>query len=244
MCNATVSAKKISLEYQAMLEIESIAEELSPRYYINAYTFPKLYVIKQENTRLISTAHWGLIPSFVNDWDRANEIKTQTINAKSETVFDKVSFKKSILAARCLILVDGFFEYQHRSKDKIPYYIYPNESPHFLFGGVYNNWLNHSTGEEISSCSIITTEANPLMCDIHNSKKRMPLIFDQEQAQRWLLRDLHESDIRSLMVKYPEEKMRAHQINKALIMPKQINVENSMIINSYVDPLDRQQLLF
>lgn len=244
MCSAGASAKKVSADYNAILEIEKIEEDLIPRFFISAYSFPKLYVIKQENPHLLSSAHWGLIPSFIKDWQKANEIKTQTINAKAETVFEKVSFKNSILDKRCLIILDGFFEYQHQGKEKIPYYIFPKNNEPFLMGGIYNNWVNTTTGEVFSTMSMLTTEANELMSEIHNVKKRMPLIFAKDQAKSWLNNSLNKNDIHDFFQQFPSEKMQAHTINKSLIAPKNLDIYNPEIINSYQAPNNIQPELF
>lgn len=244
MCSAGASVKKASADYSAVLEIEQIEEELIPRYYINAYSFPKLYTIHQGQSKHLSTAHWGLIPSFVKDWESANTYKTQTINAKAETVFEKVSFKKAIYDNRCIILLDGFFEYQHHLKEKRPYYIYPSDNSFFMLGGICENWTNHETGEILSTCSIITTTANSLMSEIHNSKKRMPLIFDKKNAIEWLEKDLQKEDISSLMQVYSDEKMKAHQVNKTLLSPKNIDIQNPATIIPYANTKGIQQSLF
>ncbi|MEI6312017.1 MAG: SOS response-associated peptidase [Bacteroidota bacterium] len=244
MCSAGASIKKASADYSALLDIEQIEEELIPRYYINAFSFPKIYTIKQGHSKVLSNTHWGLIPSFIHDWEKASVFKTQTINAKAETVFEKISFKNSIINNRCVVLFDGFFEYQHHLKEKIPYYVYPKDHSFFMMGGLYNNWLNKSTGELLSTCSIITTEANSLMSEIHNSKKRMPLIFDKEAAHKWLEKDLKQDEIKSLLTIYPDSKMEAHQVNKTLISPKNIDIQNPDIILPYMDTKGRQESLF
>lgn len=244
MCSAGASVKKASADYSAVIEIEQIEEELIPRYYINAYSFPKLYTIHQGQSKHLSTAHWGLIPSFVKDWESANTYKTQTINAKAETVFEKVSFKKAIYDNRCIILLDGFFEYQHHLKEKNPYYIYPSDDSFFMLGGICENWTNNETGEILITCSIITTTANSLMSEIHNSKKRMPLIFDKKNASKWLENDLNKEDINCLMQPYPDEQMRAHRINKSLISPKNTDIQNPAIILPHTDNIGKQSSLF
>ena len=244
MCSAGASAKKVSADYNAILEIEKIEEDLIPRFFISAYSFPKLYTIKQENPHVLSSSHWGLIPSFIKDWQKANEIKTQTINAKTETVFEKISFKNSILDKRCIILLDGFFEYQHQGKEKIPYYIFPKKNEPFLIGAIYNNWVNTATGEVFSTTSMLTTEANELMSEIHNAKKRMPLIFDESNAKNWLNNDLTKNEIQDLFQQYPTENMQAHIIDKNLISPKKLDIYNEQIIQSYQSPNNIQPELF
>jgi|688.fasta_scaffold07754_14 putative SOS response-associated peptidase YedK len=244
MCSAGASAKKVSEDYKAILAIESLDELLPARFHFSAYSFPKVYTIKQEKSNAISYSHWGLIPSFISNWQKAQEFKTQTINAKSETIFEKISFKDSIYDKRCIICMDGFFEYQHIGKEKTPYYIFPKEQEQFLMGGIYNDWVNTETGEVYSTASIITTEANELMSEIHNKKKRMPLLFDAEDAKNWLQKDLNKNDITDLMKIYGTEKMNAHKINKELLSIKKLDEKNENIIKPFINNTPKQQSLF
>lgn len=244
MCSAGASAKKVSDNYKVFLDIEQTEEDLPSRYYISAYTFPKLYIQRQDNPKVLTTAHWGLIPSFIKTNEDAHKIRVQTINARSETVFEKASFKQSILKNRCVLFMDGFFEYQHIGKEKIPYYIYPSNEELFLMGGIYNDWTNTQSGEVFSTFSILTTDANPLMQEIHNSKKRMPLILDKEDARDWLLPKTDKAAIDSLLQVYSDNKMNAHRINKALVSPKQLDPGNAHIIDPYIENTRQQGSLF
>lgn len=150
----------------------------------NGFTFPEITLISNQNPDLFQNFYWGLIPH----WAKDNSIQKFTINAKIETLHEKPSFKYS-LQKRCLIPVNGFFEWQWldpKGKNKQKYSIGLAIEKIFSFAGIWAEWLNPETGKLIKSFSIITQPANDLMSKIHNSKKRMPLILNPENEQNWL----------------------------------------------------------
>jgi putative SOS response-associated peptidase YedK len=172
--------------------------EFEPRYYTSAFEFPALPVISQENPDYISLMNWGLIPFWAKNELEANSLRVKTLNAKAETLNDKPSFKQSIISRRCLIIAHGFFEWQHAENKKIPYYIRLKDDSLFSFAGIYDKWINQLTGEEKVGFSIITCNANPLLAQIHNSKKRMPVILHHHDEEAWIDNDYNDSKARNL----------------------------------------------
>ena len=85
---------------------------------------------------------------------------------------------------RCIIPVKGFYEWQHVGNDKIPWYIYHSENEILSLAGIYDDWTETTTGEIFTTFSIVTTEANDLMAEIHNSGKRMPVILDYDLGEK------------------------------------------------------------
>ena len=154
----------------------------SERY--NGFTFPKTPVITNVNKQEIQLFNWGLIPS----WAKDDKLRANTLNARIETITELPSFKNNV-KNRCLIIADGFFEWKWldaKGKEKQQYLItLPNEEP-FAFAGIYSEWTNKNTGEFLQTYSIVTTEANPFMAEIHNTKKRMPVILTPENENGWL----------------------------------------------------------
>jgi putative SOS response-associated peptidase YedK len=150
----------------------------------NGFTFPHTPVISSKNKNKMTLFQWGLIPN----WSKEKSIQQYTLNAKIETLDEKPSFKNSI-QQRCLIVADGFMEWQwldKKGKTKQQYHItLPNQDA-FAFAGIWSEWVNPSTGEIINTYSMVTTEANPLMSEIHNTKKRMPVILTPQNEQDWL----------------------------------------------------------
>ncbi len=180
-------------------------------YFVSGFSHPSLPLIKQNSVEL---SEWGLIPSFVNNEEKALDIRDKTLNARSDTIHEKVSFKSSIRSQRAVLPLDGFFEWKHVGRDKVPHYIFPRDEKVFYLGCIYNPWTNRHTGEIINTFSIITTDANPMMEVIHNSKKRMPLILSRDDIKRWNDLSTEIDEVNSLMKPYPESEMSAYQVSK------------------------------
>ncbi len=176
---------------------------------ISGFSHPKLPIIKQGN---ITLSEWGLIPSFAIQ-DKTDELQKMTLNARSDTIYEKSSFKKSIVSQRCILVVDGFFEWRHENNKKYPFYIYPKNENVFYLGCIYNSWVNKLTGEIRDTFSIITTDANPLMEYIHNSKKRMPLILHKSDIPEWINPETDKKQVEKLMKPFPENEMSSHSIS-------------------------------
>lgn len=206
-------SQKLEKRFNAKLAVN---DTISPHYYLSGFNHPKTPIISISNTSVIQTFNWGLIPEFCNTVKVANEMMAKTLNAKSETVFALPSFKNSIREKRCLVLVDGFYEWRTIGKQKYPYYIQKRNKEPFALGGIYNDWVNKETGEIVNTFSIITTDANPLMAKIHNLKLRMPLILSHETEKDWINPDLTTEEIKKLMKPIDENQMQAHTISKII----------------------------
>ena len=92
-------------------------------YHVTAFSYPLLPVITAGDPKLVCPMQWGLVPNWVQGTKNADEIRGKTLNAKSETIFELPSFKTSVATNRCLILINGFFEWEHKGKETIPYFI-------------------------------------------------------------------------------------------------------------------------
>lgn len=153
-------------------------------HHYNGFNFPKTPVITNENPEVIAALNWGLIPA----WAKNNNIRQYTLNARIETIKEKPSFKH-VLDQRCLVLADGFYEWKWldtKGKQKQKYLVsLPNQDA-YAYAGIWSEWVDVITGEIVKSYSIITTEANELMSEIHNHKKRMPIILKPDDENKWL----------------------------------------------------------
>jgi putative SOS response-associated peptidase YedK len=159
------------------------SEKFIPKNVFNAFEHPYLPIIKNSNQEEIVLSSWGLIPH----WATNMRIRKSTLNARLETLYEKPSFKHYI-SQRCLLLVDGFYEWKwldEKGKYKERYYITASDS-FFSIAALWNDWVDNSSGEIISSFTLITTQANELMSEIHNTKKRMPLILLPQNEKKWL----------------------------------------------------------
>jgi putative SOS response-associated peptidase YedK len=203
---------RTELESRFNRKFQNTSEDFEPKYYISAFEFPKLPVITLENPSDIKLMNWGLVPFWLKDSAKLNEIRLGTLNAKAETLKEKPSFRLPFRNKRCLIMSHGFFEWQHVGKEKIPYYIKLKNDELFAFAGLYDEWLDKITGEIFMGFSIITCEANVLMSKIHNSKKRMPVIIEKEKEELWVESKIDEDTITSLLRPISEDKLVAWPI--------------------------------
>jgi putative SOS response-associated peptidase YedK len=155
---------------------------------------------------------WGLIPS----WAKDAKIGNRLINARVETVAKKSSFHNSFKHRRCLILADGFYEWQKLENRKQPYYFQLQDSEPFAFAGLWSKWQTKER-EIIISCTIITTAANELVQSVHD---RMPIILSPEVYDRWLDPELTNSEsILDLLKPYASEKMQAIPVSSLVNNP-------------------------
>jgi putative SOS response-associated peptidase YedK len=151
-----------------------------------------------------------------------------TLNAMAEELYmpGKI-YTESALHRRCLVLSTGFFEWRHvhrlnkrtgqplKTADKYPYYITVKDQPYFFMAGIYKPWTDMETGETIETFSIVTTAANKLMEQVHNSKKRMPTILNEDLAYEWIFGNLKQDRIQEIaLTQYPCEQMQACTIEK------------------------------
>jgi putative SOS response-associated peptidase YedK len=172
-------------------------------YHADGFTRPFLPFTASEAPRKVSPAQWKLLPYIVKTDADARKY-ANTLNARSEEVFSKFSYKNYIGKTRGLLWVNGFYEPNHPApKVTVPYYVRAENNEPFTLGCVYSNWVNHETGEAIRTFSIITTPPNELLRQIHNEGERMPLIITPENRDRWLS-PLTKEEIEQMMQPLPD----------------------------------------
>jgi putative SOS response-associated peptidase YedK len=165
-------------------------------------------VINSSDQRELTEMKWGLVPSWAKDE------KMKLINARSETVHEKPSFKNSLRNKRCLIPADGFIEWQ--GSEKQPCYIYLKDKALFGFAGLWSTW-NSLEGVSLNTYSILTTAANEKLNPIH---VRMPIILSSEQYETWLAPDSGLDVLQALLIAYPSEEFDFHLVSKEINSPK------------------------
>ncbi|HOF05144.1 MAG TPA: SOS response-associated peptidase [Syntrophales bacterium] len=198
MCGRFVLLTDLS-EISAYFHIQEVACEYRPRG--NIYPGQQIAaVVRDRRTRLVAF-RWGLIPS----WAKNHALGAKMINARGETVTTKPSFKNAFRNRRCLIVADGFYEWQKTgSKTKKPWFIHLKSGEPFGFAGLYETWVPPE-GPPVHSCTIITTRANELIAPIH---ERMPVIIPREGAATWLAdSDKNQEGLLSMLKPYPAEEM-------------------------------------
>ena len=158
------------------------------------------------DTRQGMLMRWGLIPY----WAKDTSLGSRMINARAETVAEKPAFRDALRKRRCLILADGFYEWQRTGAAKRPMRAVMRSGEPFAFAGLWSTWKGRN-GDRISSCSIITTVANDLLRPIHD---RMPVILPKEQEEFWLDASVEDSSaLASVLTPYPAQAMEMYEVS-------------------------------
>ncbi|MGI4870166.1 MAG: SOS response-associated peptidase [Janthinobacterium lividum] len=179
----------------------------------NAAPSQGLPIITNAAPGQIQLVSWGLVPS----WSRDPASGPKPINARAETLAEKPSFRQLLARRRCLVLADSFYEWQATERGKIPHRILLRSEEPFAFAGLWDEWLDRSTGELRPTFTIITTEPNELMASLHN---RMPVILPGPDAERaWLADDLAPAAHQQLLVPYDAALMRAYAVTTRVNSP-------------------------
>jgi putative SOS response-associated peptidase YedK len=180
--------------------------------------------------------HWELIPHYFRNWAEVERFRKgglnpktgkkdppkNTLNAIGEEMLHKPTYRSAALKRRCLVLSSGFYEWRHYTppgakKDiAYPYHITVKGREYFYMAGIWQPWTDQETGETIEGFSIVTTKANALMEQVHNKKKRMPLILTDELAREWIRDGLTEEWINEIVTTdFPSSKIEAITIEKS-----------------------------
>ncbi|MFX1559309.1 MAG: SOS response-associated peptidase [Promethearchaeota archaeon] len=190
--------------------VETVIKRPEPRYNISPTS--NVAVVVQRESKQLTEMRWGLIPSWAKDVSIGNRM----INARAETVAEKPSFRSAFKKRRCLILADGFYEWQKVGKLKVPTHIRMKTREPFAFAGLYEYWKTKS-GKMLESCSIITTTPNELMSTIHH---RMPVILNSENEAAWLDPDNQNvSELLSMLQPYNPNQMEAYEVSDFVNSP-------------------------
>lgn len=168
-------------------------------------------------------AHWEFLAPWLRTLKEV-EISRQkytTMNAVGEKILESRLYREAALQRRCLVLSSGFYEWRHwkapgEKKDRaIPYFVFLPTRELFYIAGVWQDWTDQETGEHRTGFALLTTAANSLMEQVHNKKKRMPLILDEVHALEWLAAGLPEPRIRELATfQFDSTYMDAYTIQK------------------------------
>jgi putative SOS response-associated peptidase YedK len=208
----TRPGEDVSDRFDAVFDREN---RFRPIYHSSAFRIPLHPIICIEDPGRIFQARWGLIPRWIGSDSDADRIRFKTLNARSETLFEKPSFKMAARENRCLIPVTGFFEFREVGKNRYPYHIKMTDGRIFTLAGIYED-RRGGDGREFRTFSIVTAEANPLMEKIHNTKKRMPVILSKEEERTWLDPDSTEETLKEILKPYSENDLEAYPVSKDL----------------------------
>jgi len=184
--------------------------DLAPSYNVAPGTDVPAVVGDGEERRL-GLLRWGLVPFWADD----PEVGSRIINARAESAPEKPSFRAAFRQRRCLIPADGFYEWQRADGGKQPFYARMENGEPFAFAGLWERWRGE--GEEILSCTILTTDANALLEDVHH---RMPVIVAPENYGPWLDPASGKEDLTPLLKPYPDELMETYPVGRIVNNPK------------------------
>lgn len=219
---------------QLKLNLGAMPEPWEKRYNIA----PSQYIatVPFAESRNVVYMRWGLVPFWAQD----PAIGNRMINARAETVAEKPSFRSSFKNKRCLILADGFFEWQKVSggKASIPYYFTLKSREPFAFAGLWDDWEPKGVTSEpgipgLTTCTLITTEANRVVAPVH---PRMPVILTKDVMWDWLNAD-SETEKLALLKPLNSDLMQAWQVGREVNSPSN---EGHELINPFVDTSNKE----
>ena len=185
--------------------------EIQPSYNVAPGREVAAAITGGDGGRRLEALKWGLVPS----WAKDPGIGYRMINARSETAAEKPSFRKPLKDRRCLILADGFYEWRKMGNGKQPFHIKMEDEKPFAFAGLWERW--ERDGEEIRSCTILTTEPNDLLRKVHD---RMPVILPPEAQATWLDPEIRDpAPLLPLLAPYPSGAMTVYPVSRAVNSP-------------------------
>ena len=216
MCGRKTLTKDVQSIIQEM-GIESWRDSGSYQLSYNISPSQSSAVMIDDMGRQAKMMKWGLIPNWATD----ASIGSKLINARAETLLEKPSFKNLVSNQRCIILSDGYFEWKRSNSRGIPYYIYHPNNKILPMAGLWDFWKNNS-GENIFSYTIITTQANSNLKDIHH---RMPVILDLKQIDPWLkVHNISLANTMSLLVPFQND-LHFHQVATIVNSPRNNRID-------------------
>ena len=221
MCGKIIQASG-PLQYQLVEGIDARDSRLSniPRRY-NGAPRQELLVIRENHLtgqRSLDLLRWGLIPSWISDPDGGRK----PINAMAETVRVKPTFRDAYRKRRCIVPVDGFFEWQATRGAKQPYAVAMEDRTPFGLAGLWENWRDPATGEWVRTFAIVTAPSNEMIAQIHD---RMPAILRPDDYDRWLGK---EPDPYDLLATFPSGSMKMWPISRRINNPR--NDDESLLV--------------
>ena len=195
---------------EAFLIDEFLAEDWRPRYNI-APSQKVLGAVKANGKRRAGYFNWGLTPKWVKEPNKWKPL----INARSESVTEKASFKHLINKRRCILFADGFYEWKRSNQMKQPFRFIRKDHQPFAFAALWD--LNEAGGENKPACTILTTSPNEKVEFVHD---RMPVILKEEQLSWWLDSDVPFAELQSQLAPFPAEEMDMYQVSGQVNSPK------------------------
>ena len=190
-------------------------ELVVPTYYVaSAFDHPPWPILIGGRAVSLAVGIWGLIPDWAKSTEQATKIRNQTFNARAETIASKPAFEQASRTGRCIILLDGFFEYHKRGGKSYPFYMSLEQGGVFLVAGLCSPWTDSEAHNVVNTFSLITTEANRMLAAIHNEKKRMPAVLTDDEARLWLDPSRSLAELRPLLRPHDVPELVAHPVSR------------------------------
>lgn len=206
MCGRFVQASAPSLLVERFDVDELVVDGFEPHYNV-APRMDVLVVRNRDRVRSLGQMRWGLVPM----WADSPAIGDRMINARSESVTEKAAFKGAFERRRCLIPVDGFYEWQAGSAKKVPMYIHAVDDTPLAFAGLWETWRSEPEADPLHTCTVITTVANTTMASVHD---RMPAVLDPVDWDEWLDRDPRDlGTLERLLRPAPDDLLTFHPVS-------------------------------
>ncbi|MCH7397113.1 SOS response-associated peptidase [Belliella sp. DSM 107340] len=224
MCGRySLSKSKIELEERFQAEMLG---DFNPRF--NIAPTQLLPVLTSESPKGFSFFYWGITPDFAKN----KPVSQKFINARSESINQKISFKSSFEKRRCLIPADGFFEWKKvGKKTKTPYRFTLSDEGLFAFAGIWEEFENDK-GESNHTFLILTTEANGIVKDVHD---RMPVILKKEDEKKWLDPYTTEEELIDMLIPYQAIEMITYSVSPLV---NQVNNDTASVLKK-TSPMDQ-----
>lgn len=205
MCGRFSQAKDLEELYDEFTFIDEPFDDIiQPRYNIAPSQLSPV-IINEDGKNKLRMFKWGLVPS----WSKDTKMGYRMINARAETISEKPSFKKPFKSQRCLVIADGFYEWQKPDKKtKIPYRFTMKDKKLFAMAGLWDIWEKQD--DPLNTFTIITTSENELMRPVHD---RMPVILPEGNRQIWLDPESNEAELKELLVPYDSNKMDSYRVS-------------------------------
>ena len=205
---------------EVLAEVFQLAEvpPWEPQYNIApSQLVPTVLTSPEQSNQRFQLLRWGLIPS----WAKDPKMGARLINARAETVTEKPSFRAAFRRRRCLLLADGFYEWQRQERKKQPFYFRLQNGEPFAFAGLRERW-EAPDGEVIESCTILTTTASQLMSPIHD---RMPVILAPKDYDLWLDPAVQKPELLQQLLRPYSEAMTAYPVSTKVNNPANNSLE-------------------
>ncbi|OAI48229.1 hypothetical protein AYO44_07660 [Planctomycetaceae bacterium SCGC AG-212-F19] len=208
MCGRFVRTTPVKV-LASLFDCPPPAFDLPPNYN-TAPTQPVAVVrLGADASRELVVLRWGLLPSWATD-DR-----TALVNARSDGVATKPSFRAAFKKRRCLMPVDGYYEWRKEGKAKQPYFFHRPDKKPIAFAALWEIWTKGA--EPVQSCALITTDANEMAAKVHD---RMPVILAEAEYERWLDPESMPEELTALLHPAPEKFLTSYQVSRAVNMVK------------------------